>query len=321
MHQSQYNPPMPPKTVAVVPTWGHADHLERFLPTVLEQTREFARVVVVGDQGAERVIGDDPSVELRRVPKNLGFAGAVNRGIESALSDPNVDLVAIINDDIALDSQWHACAHDAIRSHPESGSCATCILQLDRPETVASAGIDLHSNGFAFELLNGRPSPQATSPPQDVWGASAAAALYRRELFADVGLFDEGLFAYQEDVELAMRARRAGWKCVMAPAARGFHMGFGSNRPFALGGTYADYFNARNRLVMLLTTLPITHWRRHWRQMVAAQARLMATSVPEGRAGAVWAGVVHGIVRAPRALQRRRRLSETLSRAADRRRL
>lgn len=306
-------------TAAVVPTWGHRDHLERFLPTVLEQKMPFSRVVVVGDEGNETVVGGDPRVELQTTPENLGFAAAVNRGIERALSDKAVDLVAVINDDVALDPEWHIHAENAIRLRPEYGSCATCLLQLERPEKVASAGIDWHPSGFAAELLNGQTPPAATSPPRDVWGASAAAALYRRELFDSVGTFDEGFFAYQEDVELALRSQRAGWRCVMAPAARGFHLGFGSNRPFAVGGSYADYFNARNRLALLVTTLPSDDWRRNWWQIAAAQLRLVAKSLPEGRAGAVWAGVVHGLLRVPRALRARRRVSDTISRAADRR--
>ena len=310
---------MAPKTVAVVPTWGHRDHLERFLPTVLEQTRPFARVVVVGDERNEIVVGGDPRVELRTTPDNLGFAGAVNRGIEHALTDKDVDLVGVINDDVSLDKEWHAWTDQAIRLRPEYGSCATCLLQLERPEKVASAGIDWHPSGFARERLNGRPPPPATAPPREVWGASAAAALFRRQLFDSVGRFDESYFAYQEDVELALRARRGGWKCVMAPAARGLHLGFGSNRPFPVGGSYADYFNARNRLVLLVTALPADDWRRHWRKMLAAQLRLLATSLPEGRAGAVWAGVLHGLWRVPRALRARRRVSDAFPPTADRR--
>ena len=310
---------MAPMTVAVVPTWGHRDHLQRFLPTLLEQTRPFARVLVVGDKGNETIVGSRPGVELQTTSANLGFAAAVNRGIERALSAKTVDLVAVINDDVSLDPEWHAQAESAIHLRPEYGSCATCLLQLQRPDKVASPAIDWHPSGFASEVLNGEAPPPASAPPRAVWGASAAAALYRRELFESVGKFDEGLFAYQEDVELALRSRRAGWKCVMAPAARGLHLGFGSNRPFAVGGSYADYFNARNRIAMLVTTLPSAEWRGHWRQIAATQIRLLATSFPEGRAGAVCAGVLHGLLWVPRALRARRRVSDVISRAADRR--
>lgn len=309
---------MAPMTVAVVPTWGHRDHLERFLASVLEQTQPFARVVVVGDEDIGIVVGGDPRLELRTTPKNLGFSAAVNRGIECAFSDESVDLVAVINDDVSLDPEWNLHAEKAIRLRPDYGSCATCLLQLEKPEKVASAGIDWCKNGFARELLNGESPPAAISPPREVWGASAAAALYRRELFDSVGTFDAALFAYQEDVELALRSRRAGWRCVMAPAARGLHLGFGSNRPFALGGSYADYFNARNRIFLLVTTLPSDDWRRYWREMARAQLRLVVTSLSEGRGGAVWAGVLHGLLRVPRALKARRRVSDIISRAADR---
>jgi GT2 family glycosyltransferase len=309
------------KTIAVVPSWKGRHHLERFLPSWLEQALPFAGVVVVdngSDDGTEELIDETRGTELLRLPRNLGFAGAVNRGVASALADPEVDLVAVLNNDVWLDREWHRAGVGAIEAEPHYGSCATCVLRLDPPEVVESAGIGWDDRGTAHGLCHDLPPPAASEPPVEVWGASATAALYRRQLFESVGLFNESLFAYQEDVELAMRARRAGWRSVLAPAARARHLGHGSNRRFPLGGTFADYYNARNRLAVLVTALPGSDWRRDWRKIMVAQLGLVAASVSERRPGAVWAGVLHGLWRVPSSLAARRRASAILSDTVER---
>jgi GT2 family glycosyltransferase len=304
------------KTVAVVPTWNGRHLLERFLPTWLEQSLPFAGVVVVdngSEDGTEALIDETRGTESLRLPRNLGFAGAVNRGVASALADPEVDLVAVLNNDVSLDREWHRAAVEAIKAEPDCGSCATCVLRYDPPDVVESAGIGWGDRGTACGLRQDLPPPAANEPPVEVWGASATAALYCRELFESVGLFNESFFAYQEDVELAMRARRAGWRSLLAPAARARHLGHGSNRPFPLGGTFADYYNARNRIAVLVTALPGSDWRRNWRKIVAAQLGLIIASVSEGRTGAVWTGALHGLCRIPPNLAARRRTSAILS--------
>jgi len=190
------------------------------------------------------------------------------------------------------------------------------VLRFDPPEVVESAGIGWDDRGTAYGLCQDLPPAASSKLPVEVWGASATAALYRRELFESVGLFKESFFAYQEDVELAMRAQRARWRCVLAPAARARHLGLGSNRRFPLGGTFADYYNARNRIGVLVTALPRDAWRRHWRRMLVHQLRLLAASVSEARPGAVVVGFLHGLVRVPSSLAARRRVSSLVAGAA-----
>jgi hypothetical protein len=122
-----------------------------------------------------------------------------------------------------------------------------------------------------------------------------------------VGLLDESLFAYQEDVDLALRGQATGWRCLFAPAARGWHLGFGSNRPFIFGGSWADFFNARNRLAVLVQSLPGKDWQAHWPRILADQLRLVFQSAFEGRGLAVAAGFVHSLWWLPDRLKRRRK--------------
>lgn len=307
---------MPPTTVAVVPSWNGQALLERNLCTLLDQDRPFARVLVVDNgsgDGSRELLEAMAGVEGLFLDRNRGFAPAVNHAIHAAFAEPEVTTVAVLNNDVTLEPDWHDQAAAVLLSNGEVGACATCLLDASRPSVVHSAGIDWGLDGIAENHLTGQPPPPRSVPPYAVWGASAAAALYRRELFETVGLFDESFFAYQEDVDLALRARRWGWRCLLAPGARGLHEGFGSNRPFPLGGTWADYLNARNRISLLVKSLPGTDWRHRGWRIIAAQLRLLIASPQQARAGAGTAGFLHGILRAPRSLMARRRVSARMA--------
>ena len=298
------------RTAAVVVTWNHVEHLRSNLPTLLAQRLPFHRVLVVDNGSTDETsayLDAKPGVERIALRRNHGFAGGANRGIERALSDPAVGLIALVNDDVALDADWHGEAQSALLAATDRGACATCLVQEGNPALVDTAGIEWAAPGLAGNHLHGRPVPSPSQPPYPVPGACAAAALYRRQLWEEVGYFDESLFAYQEDVDLALRAAVAGWSTVLAPAARGAHRGHGSNRPFPLGGSWADFYNARNRITVLLKSLPERDWRAHWRSIARAQVRLLVDSLAERRAGAVAAGQLHALLIAPRSLGARRR--------------
>jgi GT2 family glycosyltransferase len=307
---------LPPIVAAVVPSWNGRALLESCLPRLLGQDYGFARVLVVDDgsrDGSRELLASVPGVEAHFLARSRGFAVAANTGIREALAERAVEAVALVNNDVELEGGWLAAAAEALASSRNVGSCATCLLQAHRPWLVDSAGIDWSSEGVAATHLCDSPAPPPELSPYEVWGASAAAALYRRELFESVGLFEESFFAYQEDVDLAQRARRHGWGCLLAPAARGRHRGQASNRPFPLGGTWADFLNARNRIAVLVRSLSGADWRRHCSAILAAQLRLLAVSFGERRGGAVAAGLAHGLLRLPRNLAGRRRVSATMA--------
>jgi GT2 family glycosyltransferase len=220
--------------------------------------------------------------------------------------------VALINNDVYLEPDWHAEARKALLSRPRLGSCATCLLRETQPELVDSAGIVWTRPGWAENYLSGRTAPPADEPDREIFGSCAAAALYRAEVFNEIGLFDESLFAYQEDVDLALRAQAAGWRCVFAPAARGLHTGHGSNRSFPVNGTWADYYNARNRLAVLVASLPGSEWQAHWRTILADEAAAVLSGIKEQRAAATLAGFARGLLRLPGLVLRRYRNSERL---------
>ena len=99
---------------------------------------------------------------------------------------------------------------------------AGVLLQGAAPELIDSAGIELDTTLGSWDYLWNRPV-SALVAAHDPVGPCGGAAAYRLPAFLELGGFDETLFAYWEDVDLALRFREAGWRCVLAPGARALH--------------------------------------------------------------------------------------------------
>ncbi len=124
--------------------------------------------------------------------------------------------------------------------------------EFARRERIDAAGISVDRFGFAWNRQAGENADAAQT--REVWGACAGAALYRRAMLDEIGLFDEDYFAFYEDVDLAWRARQAGWKCILVPGARVYHVHGGS---FRRGSAQKLFLLARNRWWTLLKDYPM----------------------------------------------------------------
>jgi GT2 family glycosyltransferase len=189
--------------------------------------------------------------------RNLGFAGAVNRGVAQAKGE----WVALVNDDARLEPDALANMLAAGAGQVRIGSVAAQVRFHADPGRVNSAGIEVDSLGVATERLAGQPVQEAGAAVE-VFGASGCVALYRTEMLRELGSLDERFFAYLEDVDLAWRARAAGWTCAYEPRAIAYHHGSassgeGSKRKYFLVGRNRVRLLARNATAgQLLRALP-----------------------------------------------------------------
>ena len=156
---------------------------------------------------------------------------------------------------------------------------------------VNSAGLEVDELGVARERALGRPA-LARSEPVEVFGASAACALYRHAMLDDLGGFDLSFFAYLEDADLAWRARMAGWRCLLAPAAVARHhhsatLGHGSPAKHRLVG--------RNRVRMLAKNASAAQLRRGLLRIVAYDLAYAGYVAATARTLAPLAGRVRGL--------------------------
>jgi GT2 family glycosyltransferase len=177
---------------------------------------------------------------------NLGFAGGVQRGLEEARGR----WIALVNDDARIERDSLARLLEAGERDERIGSVAAQVRFEADPGRINSAGVSVDTLGVATERLAGQPLAAGQSPGE-VFGACGCFALYRREMIDALGGFDTRFFAYLEDVDLAWRARAAGWITRYEPLAVAYHRGSassgaGSARKYELVGRNRMRLLARN---------------------------------------------------------------------------
>ena len=243
----------------LIVNWNGAHLLARCLPGVLAQTWADAEVVVWDngstDGSADWVEAHYPPARVLRGDRNLGFAGGNNAAIRATDSP----FVAMLNNDAEPDPTWLSALMGAMASAPDVGMCASKMVRADDPSTMDACGIEVDRAGIAWNRYSGESDHQDETAPYEVFGPCAGAALYRRAMLEQVGAFDEDYFAYYEDVDLAWRARRAGWRCLYVPGARVMHRHSSTGQE---GSPFKGYHLGRNKVWTLIKNYPWPDWLR-----------------------------------------------------------
>ncbi len=226
----------------VIVNYNGCRYLERCLGALARQTRPVDEILVVdnasADSSAEWVTAHSPDVRLIMAERNLGFAAGNNLGIRTARGD----WVATLNNDTEVEPDYIEKLVGAVEEQGFDMG-APLMLEFERRDRIDAAGIELDWAGFAWNCQKGQPA-NAAGETREVWGPCAGAALYRRSMLNRIGIFDEDFFAFYEDVDLAWRARRAGYRCLLVPQARVYHVHGGS---FRHGSPQKLFLLARNR--------------------------------------------------------------------------
>ena len=224
----------------IVLNYNGKGFLNSCLSSLASQTYSDFEVIVVDngsrDGSPEYIEENYPWVRLAKNDENLGFAGGTNVGIRAAKGE----FIITLNNDSRADSRF---IEELIKpmADPEVGVCAAKMLFPDG--RINSAGICISRSGAAWDRGMFEPDRGQYEFVEEVFGACAGAALYRREMMDEIGLFDEDFFLYLEDVDLAFRARLAGWKCIYVPGARVIHHHGGTA---GVGSDLAVYYGNRN---------------------------------------------------------------------------
>ncbi len=303
----------------VVANWNGVRYIEECVQSIRHQTYPHTELIVVdnGSTDGSRewlrgASGRPPGFLLIELPVNRGFAGGVNAGIRAASGE----FVALLNNDAAADPAWLEQMAAAM-GHPVIGMVASKILFYDRRDVIDKTGHLFYPDGLNRGRGAGEVDRGQYDLPGEILFPDGCAALYRREMLLEIGLFDEQFFAYGDDADLGLRARWNGWKCAYAPSARVYH------RHSSSLGKYSPekaYLVERNRLWVALKLLPwplllvsplLTLWRFTWHIASLFSAKGLAGGVardhsPWDLAQAGLRAYLSGFAGAPRILGKRR---------------
>ena len=222
---------MPDVSIVIV-SHGDAADLPRSIESALAQRGVSTETVVVDnasvDASPEIARSYAPQLRLIALPSNVGFAAAMNAGIDATSGR----YVLALNPDCRLEPDFCAVLAERLDRSPEVGSASGRVYRAQGERLEPTALLD--STGIYF-TVSARHFDRGSQEPADgqylseelVFGASGAAGFYRRAALESgrisTGFFDSDFFLYREDADLAWRLSRLGWKSLYVPAAVAWH--------------------------------------------------------------------------------------------------
>jgi N-acetylglucosaminyl-diphospho-decaprenol L-rhamnosyltransferase len=254
----------------IVPTVNGAERLRALLESLDSQSVQHEVIVIdngSADAAASKECERHTNARPIRLEENAGFSRAMNLGASHAQGEA----IVMVNDDCTCDPEFVERIVEAL--DPPRGVVMAAGVMRDHGDTsiIEAAGMELDSTLFCTDYMYGHPIGCLDGPIEDPIGPTGAAAAFDRAAFLSVGGFDEGLFAYWEDVDLVLRLRRAGGRCSLARGARGTH---GHSSTLGPGSARKNYLAGFGRAYVL------RKWRvLAWRRLPGVLARELGVCV------------------------------------------
>ena len=237
----------------VIPNYKGKKYLKNCIESVLKSTELDLEIIIVDNGSDDGTIEEIkciyPQIQCICFDNNYGFCKAVNTGI---LRSKTPYVFLLNNDTIVCDGAIDALL-ETIRKDRRIFSVEAKMLQYHEKEKIDSAGTFYNAFGWAFARGKDRNAAEYTKRT-DSFAACGGAALYRRGIFSEIGLFDESHFAYLEDIDIGYRARVCGYRNVYEPAAQILHVGSASS-----GSRHNEFkvkLSARNNIYLLYKNMP-----------------------------------------------------------------
>jgi hypothetical protein len=247
-------------SVVLVNFRGASDTIEAISHLgALEFPDELLEIIVVenasGDGSAEAIRSAAPHVTVIEASENLGFAGGCNMGARASRGE----VIALLNNDAKPDPRWIHAALDRFAESAEIGAVASKVLDWDG-KLVDYVGSALTWYGMGYKPFLGGPVPKGADVSRDVLFGTGSAMFVRRDVFEQLGGFDERYFMFYEDVDLGWRMKLAGWRFVYEPTSIAFHKHHASMK--GLGEHKEAVLLERNALFTLYKNLDADNLNR-----------------------------------------------------------
>jgi GT2 family glycosyltransferase len=202
----------------------------------------------ITNQFFENNQSDNLEFTIHQLSTNIGFAGAVNLGINHA----KYNFVVLCNNDLTLSSDWFQLISQAIKNNKNSKIATFFGTVLNKNGSkFESQGLDFFIQGKAKNISNGQNFSKSSSTNDEflVWGASAALVVYKKDIIKKIGLFDQDFFAYEEDVDIALRLAKLRYQTLYTPTAFSYHLGGGTSNKM---GNFRSRMDAKNWIYLII---------------------------------------------------------------------
>jgi len=249
------------KTAVVILNWNGKKFLEKFLPVLIENTKDPDTEIIIADNNSKDTSIDFlnnhyPAIRKIRFDHNYGFTGGYNR----ALKQIEAKYFVLLNSDIEVTSGWLTPLIELLESDDKIAACQPKIKayhQKNQFEYAGAAGGFIDKYGYPFcrgRILDSTEKDDHQYDAQiDIFWASGACLVVRADLYHELGGLDDDFFAHMEEIDFCWQLKNLGYRIVCNPESTVYHVGGGTlpnDSPFKL------YLNFRNNLFLLYKNIP-----------------------------------------------------------------
>ena len=279
------------KTTVVIPNYNGIKCIKGCLDSLMASSVQVKIVVVdnASTDGSLELVKDNyPEVKIIALDTNTGFCHAVNVGIKAS----DTPYVFLLNNDASVyPSTIELLEHD-LDNYPKCFSVQAKMLSMSDPTVVDTVGDEFCALGWAYAWGKDRPSKKY-SGLRAIFSACGGASLYRREVFDEIGLFDENHFAYLEDVDIGYRANIFGYKNIADMSAKVLHAGSASS-----GSRHNEFkvrLSAQNSIYLMFKNMPLLQLMINYPFALAGIVIKGAFFIKKGLGKAYFNGIVSGL--------------------------
>lgn len=238
----------------IIVSWNALEHLQNYLPSVAATDFEDFEIILADnastDASREWVEEDFPNVKIVTFDKNYGYCGGNNRAVPHASGE----ILLFLNNDVRVDPNWLQAINDCFKND-EVAAVQPKMRSDEHPEYFEYAGAaGGYLDRFGYPFCRGRIFDAVEKDvgqydnPTDIMWASGAALAIRKNIFVNLGGFDEDFEFHMEEIDLCWRIWNSGYRVRFCPKSIIYHLGGGS---MPMGSPRKVYYNYRNNLRML----------------------------------------------------------------------
>lgn len=300
-----------PLVSVVIVTWNSKAHLPACLNRLATQVFQNFEVIIIDNGSRDEGIHNLREkysflvLHIETLNTNLGFSAANNLGARLACGK----WIALLNADAFPEPDWLEQLLLVARQNPEYSAFSSRQIQHNTPHLLDGAGDAYHISGLAWRNSYNLRAAENGLVEKEIFSPCAAAALYSREEFLNVGGFDEDYFSYFEDVDLGFRLRLGGAKCLYVPEAVVRHVGSAST---GKRSDFSVYYGYRNLIWTFVKNMP-SPWL--WFFLPLHVVTILFFSIyltMRGQGRAIWKAIFDALRGLPKMMEKRKMIQKNI---------